>query len=527
MPRRDRKRDLTFYLLKPEIREFDQAIPNLDGFDQFNLGSGVPYEAKLYVKAPYQNPPWWINFLSLRVPQLEGLFNANSAAALLLRASGRIFAVTFGYGRNLLAINAFEREFGLRVALNTINPETLRSVDARTFEELTVMTRSQTSRAAGLETFRISQAQDILKAITGVPRDPALGNRITGADAAKVTYVPSVAGLATKCDQLFAAYQSDNYRQRFGFIDQLRAVRDPAKIDALNEEVVRRLQNGEMENVHFAPPEVVDLEDIESFMFDGLSDEGAPEIDASRYCELIANSGSISINELKHRKVGALYGSAAEPLYRWRLYDCIVAEVRFESKLFVLSGGTWYQVDPGFSGQVARDMEIRLGDNNLLPEALQNEDERTYNGRISNERAFYLLDRRTVLPTGGHTPIEFCDLMTTDKQLVHVKRRSRSSTLSHLFSQGVVSAETFLKDPGYRQALAAKLESEGLRSAAALIPINRPLPIDWKIVFAIIGGQRSQWPRSLPFFSQLNFKIQAEHLETLGYRVSLIHVPYA
>lgn len=527
MPRRNRKRDITFYLLKSEIREFSQAISNLDELSQYNLGNGIPYEAKLFVKPPSQNPPWWIAFLSLGVPQLEGLFNANSAAALLLRASGRIFAVTFGYGRNLLALDAFEREFGLRVALNIINPETLRSVDARTFEELTVMTRSQTSRAAGLENFRISQAQDILKAITGIPQDPAFGNRVTGADAAKVTYVPTVDGLAAKCDQLFAAYRSDNYRQRFGFIDQLRAVRDPAKIEALNEVVVSQLQTREMENVHFAPPEVVDLEDIESFIFEGLSDEGAADIDASRYCELMANPDSISINELRHRKVGALYGGAAEPLYRWRLYDCIVAEVQFESKLFVLSGGTWYEVDPTFSGRIARDVETRLGDNNLLPAALQNEDERTYNGRISNERDFHLLDRRTVVPTGGRTPIEFCDLMTTDKQLIHVKRRSRSSTLSHLFSQGVVSAETFLRDPGYRQALATKLQADGLRDAAALIPTNRPSPLDWGIVFGIIGGQRSQWPRSLPFFSQLNFKIQAEHLENLGYRVSLIHVPYA
>ena len=525
MPQRIRKRSITFYLLKPEIQEFDQAISGLDSLDQYDFSGGIPYDAKLYVKPPSQSLPWWVAFLIQGVPQLGDLFNANSAAALLLRSSGRIFAVTFGYGRNLLVLDTFEREFGLRVALNTINPETLRSVDARTFEELTVMTRSQTSRAAGLENFRISQAQDILKAITGIPQDPAFGSRVTGADAAKVTYVPSVITLAAKCDQLFSAYRSDNYRQRFEFIDQLRAVQDPSKIDALNEVVIRRLQTREMGNLHFAPPEVVDLEDIESFIFERMSDEGATDLDAARYCELIGNPDSISINELRHRKVGALYSGAAEPHYRWKLYDCIVAEVQAESKLFVLSGGTWYEVEPTYSGRIAHDVETRLGDNSLLPVALQNEDERTYNGRVSNERDFHLLDRRTVVPTGGRTPIEFCDLMTIDKQLIHIKRRSRSSTLSHLFSQGVVSAETFFRDPGYRQTLAMKLREDGLDDAASIIPIDRPLPSEWEVVFGVIGGQRQEWPRSLPFFSQLNFKINAERIENLGYRVSLLHIP--
>lgn len=525
MPRGIRKRDITFYLLKPEIQEFGQAISDLEGNVQYEIGGGIPYEARLYIKPPFQRPPWWVAFLNQGVPQLEGLFNANSAATLLLRASGRIFAITFGYGRNLLALDAFEREFGLRVALNTVDPETLRSVDARTFEELTVMTRSQTSRAAGLENFRISQAQDILKAIMGIPRDPVFGSRITGADAVKVTFVPSIVTLAEKCDQLFTAYCSDDYKQRFAFIDQLRTLRDPSKIEVLNEEVIRRLRTRELGNLHISPPEVVDLEDIESFVFEGLNDEGATDLDTIRYCELAGNPNSISILELKRRKVGALYGGAAEPHYRWKLYDCIVAEVQAESKLFILSGGTWYEVEADFSRRIARDVETRLGNNNLLPAAVQNEDELTYNGRVSSERSFHLLDRRTIVPTGGRTPIEFCDLMTVNKQLIHVKRRSRSSTLSHLFSQGVVSAETFFRDSGYRQALATKLQEEGLNDAATLIPAKRPLPSEWEIVYGIIGGQSSEWPRSLPFFSQLNFKIQAERLENVGYKVSLLNIP--
>src|SRR5471032_3251978 len=102
-----------------------------------------------------------------------------------------------------MVLDAFERDFGLRVALNVVDPESLVSVDAKTFEQLTLMTRRQTSGAAPLESFKVSKIEDIMKAVTGAPRDQeGFGSSITGADAAKVTYVPSLERLHEKCGQL-------------------------------------------------------------------------------------------------------------------------------------------------------------------------------------------------------------------------------------------------------------------------------------------------------------------------------------
>lgn len=70
-----------------------------------------------------------------------------------------------------------------------------------------------------------------------------------------------------------------------------------------------------------------------------------------------------------------------------------------------------------------------------------------------------------------------------------------------------------------------KLREEGMHDAAAIIPTGRPIPSDWEVVFGVIGGESQDWPRTLPFFSQLNFKINAERLENLGYKVSLLHIP--
>lgn len=526
MPRGPKKRDITFYLLKENIRDFDQAVLNRDDLARYDLDAvqGFPNGGALFIKEQRQHPPWWLDFLRQGVPLLGNLINANTAAALILKTEYRFFAITFGYGKNILVLDSFVRDFGLRVTLNVVEANTLRSVDARTFEELTVMTRSQTSRAASLESFRISQAEDILKAVTGTPYEKEFGTRITGADAAKITYVPDFCRLGEKCNQLLAAYQSDRYKERFGFVDQLRTERDPSKIEQLNAEIVRRIKSREFGTLHLAPPEIIDLQDIESFVYEGLSNDSFPELDVEQYRDLLADEEMITHALLRKGKIGAIYRGAADAHFRWSIFDCFVAEVREGEKLYVLSGGDWYQVEGDFAEQVARDIEMRVGDGGCLPNASNGEDEELYNQRAAEERPLHLLDRKLVKPSGARTPIEFCDLLSEDKKLFHVKRRSRSSTLSHLFSQGVVSAETFLGDPTFRARLSEKLRADGLDRAAELIPYESVSPREWEIVYAVIGAERENWPRSLPFFSQLNFRMAAERLKNLGYGVSLVNV---
>lgn len=67
----------------------------------------------------------------------------------------------------------------------------------------------------------MNKAQEIIKAVTGTPTNAAFALRITGADGAKLTYASAVAGLADKCRELLAAYHSTDYKQAYGFIENL------------------------------------------------------------------------------------------------------------------------------------------------------------------------------------------------------------------------------------------------------------------------------------------------------------------
>ncbi|MCP4900880.1 MAG: hypothetical protein GY906_28265, partial [bacterium] len=123
---------------------------------------------------------------------------------------------------------------------------------------------------------------------------------------------------------------------------------------------------------------------------------------------------------------------------------------------------------------------------------------------------FLLMDKDTISIPGGRSSVEFCDLYTIDRHIIHVKRyRGSSSSLSHLFAQALVSAEIFSGDIDFRKAVNAKLEPD------FTIPhIENTKRDDYEIVFAIIRGPAR--PTSLLSFARLNLMRTCQRLSGYG-----------
>jgi hypothetical protein len=129
---------------------------------------------------------------------------------------------------------------------------------------------------------------------------------------------------------------------------------------------------------------------------------------------------------------------------------------------------------------------------------------------------FALMDREFIHIGGTHDKVEFCDLFSTGNDLIHVKRYNGSGVLSHLFSQGTVSAEAFRSEPEFRKQ-ALELLPERFRGK-----VEPPSPSDFRIVFAVVG--EAAGPLSLPFFSRVNLRQTVRRLEAYGYRVALAKI---
>jgi uncharacterized protein (TIGR04141 family) len=150
MARQPRQQQLTFYLIKEDVEPSAILRPG-DGVREYEVPDLPGLQPALFIRSVAPHPPRWVDYLTRHLDaDLGPLFAASASAVLLFEAAGRVLALTFGQGRHLLDPGCYEQDFGLRVVLNTVAPDQLRSIDAKTTEELTLHTRRDVSRASSL-----------------------------------------------------------------------------------------------------------------------------------------------------------------------------------------------------------------------------------------------------------------------------------------------------------------------------------------------------------------------------------------
>jgi len=528
---KQKTRKLTVLLLKEDLDSFEDAIrADREDVQWLELRDDIGLDGRFAYIASHPHPPSWAEYVGPALDgDLDNAFNSSSYGVLFLNAAGRTFAFTFGYGWSLLRSDLYELGFGLRVALNRVDPTQLRSLDLLAYEDLVITTRRQTSRGSELGSFSPDVATDVLRGVVGSPRgDLEWVRSIGGKDALTIRAPISIEELGGALETILEAYQDDSYRERFGWIDHLGKVDDKGVSHELDSSLVEYLRSDTWERAYLAPPEPIDWESVEGFGFSGTRDK-------TRYEDLVIEDYFTSLGEdtrrnldietLRRHKAG-IYWTGLERLdKRWSIYSCLVWETEHQDRLYALLAGTWFQVEIGFAQQV-REYLGSIDTTPLdLPSALPGEWEQAYNERAANSREnLCLLDRKLFALPGANSTIEFCDLLSLDRQIIHVKRRAHSATLSHLFSQGAVSAEAFLAEDSLRGDVRAHLDANGLGAFVGVVPVGRPVPGEYEITFAVIERPGSDWPDALPFFSKLNLMQRAKHLRTLGFRVHLARV---
>jgi uncharacterized protein (TIGR04141 family) len=198
---------------------------------------------------------------------------------------------------------------------------------------------------------------------------------------------------------------------------------------------------------------------------------------------------------------------------------CLIGECKLGAHRFILNEGAWYQVNDDFL-QVIEDAIADIQKSNIdLPE-YQDKNEGAYNKRAAGrDKNYFVYLDQNLIRYPRHGKVEVCDLYTKDKKFVHVKRCGASGTLSHLFSQGVVSAQLMVSERGFREQFRAKIPNTHYWGDPA-DPIK---PSDFEVCYAIVN--RPNKGLTLPFFSKVSLRTAARNLAQLGFRVSLASVP--
>ena len=527
---------------------FDAAIKTnlLDDLGTFEAAE-ADFDAKLFVQASDPTEPPWAAFLQDGFPASQFVSSASMSAALLVRiryfGADRYFAFAFGTGgRFLLRPEVYEPRAGLRVALNLmyedapggaaseLPPQRVRQVDSRTVSDNTLHTRRQANRRTTFETFEIDTERDLLSGITGQPRDREdWGGRVTGADALTVTVPIEFAELGAFCRRFHMAQRSNDYERHFSWIDNVSGVRDPQLRTRLVEALATAIRTDQAGELELTPPGLLDWDDVDSFEISNAP-EPTHELDLADYITVLRTEGKLddfTINRLRNSRVLARNGEG-DVTNRWTLLQCTDGEIALDGKRYLAVGGEFFEVAAGYLAELDVFIDSIEATDEELPTAREGESEGDYNDRAAQASDSRLLMDKVLVRVPSVTgSIEFCDILTDDKKLVHVKRKARSSSLSHLFGQGAVSGDLFLMNPEFRAVALSQVQAaEQARGPTfagrfATFDLASLTPQDYEVVYAIIEKWKDKGlSQRLPFFSKVNLRHHTSDLRRMGFRVT-------
>jgi uncharacterized protein (TIGR04141 family) len=506
---------LSVYLLKDTIETPNDAVRSGLGLEVIDLANA---KASLYVQPAITKSPRWARLFDAIVDSKKlGIRSSSAAAALIVPAADRHFAVTFGFGRHLLRPGVWDERFGLKVTLNAIDSKSIRSIDRQTFESLGRHVQEQTNRPAEATDFGLNVEQDMLRAVTGAPKDAAFASRLHGKDSLVANVNFGLEGLVSFLERCNGLAHDDSYKTEYPWVDHISEVTDARLRDRLDLQLVQRIRDRNFDQLWLAVPERIDWGEVDGFKFsESKKVSTSLDLQFSDLLKQLHDPSAVTLSQLKNKHAVCFAHDHEQAIHKWSAYQCVCFEVNEGDSTYLLSGGRWYRIATSFVQQVNNFVENMPVCKLTLPScAGVNESE--YNSNVCSAKGFLLLDQRLINYGGGHSKIEVCDFLTPQKQLVHVKKYGGSSVLSHLFSQGAVSGELLFTDPEFR-AKANKLLPKSLHFSTANFR-----PSDYEVVFAIITWSTKNL--TLPFFSRVSLRAAVRRLQGFGYKVTLLPVP--
>ncbi|MCK5242190.1 TIGR04141 family sporadically distributed protein [bacterium] len=525
---------LTIYLIKESYTKPEDILGKYTELTEEDIKYKTNTIGTLYYgDSQYFEPAWIEDFFNdsfnnkkyENVPKSK-LFSATSKAVLLVKQQGRIFAIPFGYGWTLLNHGVWEERFGLKTALNIVDADSLRRIDKKNMSSVPKDTSEQLSRGGVAADFGIDIEQDLVQSITGKTIDETFGKNITGKDALSVSVKVDLTNIKDFLETCYQTYLKTDYKKDFGWIDQIADIKDPKLIETLDGQLIENIKNNQEGKTWMAVPELVKWEEVSGFSYKNSARPKTQydDINLSAFINSLSDASEddknkLSIEILKKKKIYCFDSQNDSLKHQWSAYNCMYCEIndRTKEKTYLLSNGKWYEVEKSFTKSVDKEYQaLRNQAISIDLPSYQHGNENDYNIKIAQkDKQFCCMDRKNISHGGGYSKIEFCDLFAKNKKMIHVKHYGGSSVLSHLFNQGIVSGELFIRDEDFRKKVSAKLSK-----AHRIFDIeNKPKASDYEVVFAVISSVENDL--EIPFFSKVALKNAKQKLETYGYKVSL------
>jgi uncharacterized protein (TIGR04141 family) len=495
---------------------------------------------RLFIGHNPPSPPSWVKFLQqISTDGLAELRTQSCSAVLLIEAKERYFALSFGQGHHALNEDAIQRSFGLRVVLNSVARNRLRTLDSASLDSTVMQRRAQASRDTDLNAFGIDQNRDILRLASGTPRGTDFAKALTGKDALQLRAKMSPDEIVERCERALKLFHATDYKIDFGFIDHVIPVQDTvlnAELDAAAFAEIQALVNGNPSDLHLAMPEILAPGTGFEIGYFGIGlRPGAKtpyaEISIDNYIEELTKGSFdqiLDMNTIKtSHQVRIVDEGEGDKSHKRKLYSCFVYELALRANTYVLFDGEWYLVEKEFYTEVEQVFTALLRP--AFKPVTSAITEQELIKELESEADLLSIDRTKVSPKGAAgANLEPCDFLSRARQLIHLKDGHASAPLSHLWNQGLISAEAFMSDETFRKGfrkVTRKREKEFKKTGfVALLPqsLKKPDAAVYPIVFGVMRHPyKATGSLGLPFFSKVALRAVAERLSRMNFAVEL------
>lgn len=418
-----------------------------------------------YLKKKFNPNTWWSKFLNLNTNLDAPSYYFVMFVPVSQNGVERKLVYSFGFGHTILNEEHIEYNFGLKVALNSIDPDKLKSADKFAPSNQTKQTRTQLSIGSSLYGLGFNEFEEIIKKLSGLCKNEYkdIFTSITGADSLKVNSKFKLEQIEELSKKIIELYSSDEYTKhpQLSNIDKISKVKDSVKINQLDKILIDNF-NKKDSNIFLTNYEIIEYEDYEYYGYSGFASTNIfNDLNINDLYKELTQS-NISVENLKKYQVKIYKNENDANPKHWKLYNCIVADTVLDEKHYILSLGTWYEVDKTFIAHVettVNDLEIKSNnlfddydaaiyskldesDSNKINGEIKDQKlkyEKRYNNEMALKNKFRLMDQKLIYINGA--PYEACDIYDPiTNAFYHVKRKhSGSSELSHLFNQGINS----------------------------------------------------------------------------------------
>lgn len=318
-------------------------------------------------------------------------------------------------------------------------------------------------------------------------------------------------------------------REEFQFVDSLEPLRSSEQIskdldDRLAAELLQQPASQSNYITHileFAPPDEVRIEEVEDIVVVNGNKSAVMELFMIEALRAALNEVGVrrGVTFLKGIRLVARGADGDElsqllPLRNWLVYEVGDAVSRY-----VLTLGRWFRLQEEYSSKLNADLkkiqDVTASVN--LPDTTAKEHEAPYNSRAAEAPDLVLMDLVKIKTEDGIV-VEACDLLHRAGNLIHVKRYNGSQTLSHLFSQGAVSAELLNGDPVMKKEFITEVADRdpSFESTAKDAPVT--------VTYAIAITDKYDLPLDLPTFSKVNLRDFAKRLIRMKVKPTLARI---